>query len=110
MLLMLVLFVMFVMILGLFFKQTKEGYGFSESHPKWFKFFVFLIFIITILFVLNAWPASNGETMLVSIFGSIAGGSSGELVGGLILLAIIIGAIALVVTSKGKPEDDDGDG
>jgi hypothetical protein len=109
--LMLVLFVMFIMILGLFFKETKEGFGFKEKHPGWFGFFIFLLFVITILFILNAWQTDNG-TALEVIGSAISNGSSGELIGGIILLVIVVGAVFLVINSgkrgrNGRSSEDD---
>ena len=102
-LLVLVLFMMFVMILGLFFKD--EELEFSSKHKNWFKFFMFLLFILTIAFILNAWPTDSG-TMLEKVLDSIQDGSSGELVGGVILLLIVIGAVFVVAKSKRGSQEE----
>jgi hypothetical protein len=106
MILMLVLFVMFVMILGLFFKQGEME--FASEHSGWFKFFMFLLFFLTLIFILNAWPSDSGDSMLESVVDAIGSGSSGELIGGIVMLAIIVGAIALVVRTKPKKDDEEG--
>ena len=104
MILILVLLVMFVMILGLFFKE--EELEFSEKHKGWFKFFMFMVFLFMIIFVLQAIPADGG-TMLENLIGGIVSGSSSELVGGIILLAVMIGVISLVVKSKSSANEND---
>tara|TARA_Y100000310_G_scaffold341734_2_gene441838 strand:+ start:209 stop:754 length:546 start_codon:yes stop_codon:yes gene_type:complete len=105
MILMLVLFVMFITVLGLFFKESKEGYDFASQHAGWFKFIMFLIFFLTITFILNAWPSGDG-TMLEQIIEAISEGSSGEVIGGIILAVVIIGAIFLVAK---KPKTSGGE-
>jgi len=107
MILILVLLVMFTMILGLFYKE--EELEFSNNHPGWFKFFMFMVFIFMIIFVLNAIP-SEGGTMLDNVIDGIVSGSSSELVGGIILLAVMIGVISLVVKSKSSADESDDTG
>ena len=58
-------------------------------------------FIITILFILNAWPTDDG-TVLEEILDAFTGDSdsSEELVGGIVLLLIVVGAVYLVARTK----------
>ncbi len=97
MILVLVLLVMFVMITGVFFKE--DSGDFYEAHKGWFKFFMFVLFILTLAFILNAIPSDDG-TWLDKIVDGVAGGSGGEVFGGVIFLIIIVGAIYLISRDK----------
>jgi hypothetical protein len=105
MVLVLVLLVFFVMITGVFFKDGDKD--FYNAHKGWFAVFMVILFILTIGFVLNAWPVEGDKTLLVQMWDAIASGSSGEVVGGFILLVFIIGAIVLVMKSSQKNPDED---
>ena len=70
---------------------------------------MFMVFIFMIIFVLNAIP-SEGGTMLDNVIDGIVSGSSSELVGGIILLAVMIGVISLVVKSKSSADESDDTG
>ena len=103
MILFLVLIIMFVMITGIFFKEG--DYEFYKEHKIWFGIFMVILFVLTIGFVLNAWPVEGSMTLLEKLWVAIQSGSSGELVGGIILFAFMVGAIALVMNSSKKKED-----
>lgn len=98
MILILVLLVMFVMITGVFFKEG--DYSFYESHKGMFGFFMVLLFILTIGFVLQAWPVEGSTTLLERMWDAIASGSSGEVVSGVVFLAVMVGAIVFIMKSK----------
>jgi len=100
MILILVLLVMFVMITGVFFKEGEME--FYKEHKVWFGIFMFLLFVLTIGFVLHAWPVDGDITLLEKMWDAIASGSSGELVGGIILAIVIILAITFVMRSSGR--------
>jgi len=106
MVIVLVLLVLFVMITGVFFKEG--DFEFYKEHTVWFGIFMVLLFVLTIGFVLHAWPVDGDTTLLERMGDAIISGSSGEVVGGVILLVFIVGAIALVMKSSGKNDDDDG--
>jgi hypothetical protein len=98
MILVLVLLVMFVMITGVFFKE--DSGDFYEAHKGWFKFFMFVLFVLTLAFILNAIPTDGGTWLDKIIEGISGGGSGGEVWGGIIFLAVIIGAIYLITKEK----------
>lgn len=107
MVLVLVLLVLFVMITGVFFKEG--DFEFYQEHKVWFGIFMVLLFILTIGFVLQAWPVDGDVTLLEQMWDAIVSGSSGEVVGGVILLVFIVGAIVMVMnSSKNSGNDDDG--
>jgi len=106
--LLLVMSVLFLILVGSFQKQTSEGV-FLEG--GWKNLFMVIMFVGIVLIFLNAFKLSNGQSVLSLIFTSIANsivGSSGvnqNVVGTIVLLGLMVGAIAFV-TSGGKKEKE----
>jgi hypothetical protein len=106
--LLLVMSVLFLILVGSFQKQTSEGV-FLEG--GWKNLFMVIMFVGIVLIFLNAFKLSNGQSVLSLIFTGIANsivGSSGvnqNVVGTIVLLGLMVGAIAFV-TSGGKKEKE----
>ncbi|MEM0231230.1 MAG: hypothetical protein QXW00_00400 [Candidatus Woesearchaeota archaeon] len=103
--LLLVLSVLFLILVGSFQKQTSEGV-FLEG--GWKNLFMVIMFVGIVLIFLNAFKLSSGQSVLSIIFTGIRNalvGSSGvnnDVVGTIVLLGLMIGAIAFITSSPKK--------
>lgn len=91
--------VLFLLLIGSF---LKEGEGvFLEGGWKWF--FMIIMFIGIVLIFLSAIKNENGDSWLEMGWSWIAGGSTSNAVGSVILLIIVILFMAYIVKEPNKP-------
>jgi hypothetical protein len=90
-LLLIIILVSFLLMLGILFKE--EELDFSSKMPGWYKFFVVLMFIGLIFIFLGAYILDSGVSILSYIFSYLYAGMGNDLVGGIILIAILVGVI-----------------
>ncbi len=98
--LLLVVFVAFLLLVGLFSKTGELD--FKERHPKYYSFFIF-ISVVTIFFIfLGSINTSSGQSWLNFAWDYVANNFEGAAVSSLIFLVILIGAIYWVI---GNPKN-----
>ena len=82
------LIVIFLLLVGSFFQEKPEGI-FLEG--GWKTGFMVLVFVILAAIFLDAIPSNEGgDSLLEDIFDFLDGNTKGEIVGSVILLALII--------------------
>ena len=93
--------VFFLMLVGSFQKEDEKGFALDKG---WQKVFMFIMFIGLFSIFLNAMTTANGKTWLEVIFDLLGQFSSNISVATVILLGVVVGAMALIVSSSGPPK------
>ena len=101
--LIIVIFVSFLMMLGIFWKT--EEFDFKEKESRWYVFFSIVVFIALVLVFMGAYEY-QGQSFLSYILSSGLGSGIGQdALVGIVFLAIMVGAIIYVVRKpKGGSE------
>ena len=98
--LILVAVVMFLMLVGTFYKEGT--FDFATTHKRWVLGFMIVILILILLILANSFSVDSGETWLEvgfnAVFGGASSGGMGSIAGATILFFVIaIIAIFIVV-------------
>lgn len=97
--------IFFLLLVGTFFKPTKEGVS-LEEHPTWKTTFMGIMFVGLVFIFLNAITTENGETWLEYIMDFLAKHWDNAAVGTLILIILVIFFIGWVTKEKEeKPKE-----
>lgn len=103
-LLLIIILVSFLLMIGILFKE--EELDFHSKAKGWYKFFIVLMFIGLVLIFLGAYILDSGVSVLSYILGYLYGNMGSDVVGGIILIAIIVAVIYFVIKGS-KPVEDD---
>ena len=107
--LLVVVVVMFLMLVGTFYKEGT--FDFAESHKKWVMGFMIVLLLLIILIFLNSITLESGETVIEYLVNSALGGSEGSGVGSVLgasILFLLIAIVAvLIVTKKSSGKSGD---
>ena len=107
--LLVVVVVMFLMLVGTFYKEGT--FDFAESHKKWVMGFMIVLLLLIILIFLNSITLESGETVIEYLVNSALGGSEGGGVGSVLgasILFLLIAIVAvLIVTKKSSGKSGD---
>jgi hypothetical protein len=101
--LMIIISLSFLLMIGIFLKEG--DLDLEEKHSGWYKAFSFVMLIGVIFIFLGAWVTDSGISVLSYIFAYMNSNFGGDLIGGIVLIAVVVGVIAIAV--KGSKSGDD---
>ena len=93
--LLIIIFVSFLMMVGIFFKDGE--FDFQGKHKGWYTAFVFVILIGVLVIFLGAWITDSGISALSYVFAYLNSNFGSDVIGGIILVAVIVGTIWFAV-------------
>jgi len=93
------LIVLFLLLVGSFFKEEEHGVFLEKG--GWRTTFMLLVFVVLIAIFLDALDILN------DVFDFLKGTNQGEIVGSVLLLAVIVGFIIYVTQEKGSGNHSD---
>ena len=86
--LLLVVFVSFLLLIGLFSKS--EELDFKNKHPRYYAFFVFIILATILLIFFGSITNNNGESWLSFILNYVSSNFEGSIVSTVIFLGVLL--------------------
>lgn len=98
--LMIVIFVSFLMMLGIFWKT--EEFDFKTNEKNWYKLFSAVAFIAMILIFLGAYETTPGVSLLSQWASSVGTGKLNDIIAGVVVLGMIVGLLVYVTR---RPKD-----
>jgi len=92
--------VLFLLLVGSFLKETPEGVFLQGG---WQVLFMFIMFVGIVLIFLSAIKTKEGDTWLEAGWSWIAGGSTSNAIGSIVLLIILVLFMVYIVKEPGHP-------
>nr|MBA4405155.1 hypothetical protein [Nanoarchaeum sp.] len=102
--LIIVIFVSFLLMLGIFWKT--EEFDFKTNEKHWYKLFSAVAFIALILIFLGAYETTPGSSLLSQWASSVGAGKMNDIIAGVVVLGVIVGLLIYVTKKPSKGSGD----